>query len=273
MPTTILAGSEAYPRRLAELADPPPVLYATGPLPEAKAWIAIVGSRAASERGRSIAAALARDVAGSGAGVISGGALGIDAAAHRGALDASAPQIVVLPSPIGEPLPKRNRRLFRDVVASRGVLISEIEAPPIHRPAFMMRNRIIAALADAVVVVEARELSGTRHTCDAARRLDRPLFGVRWADGDPRGAGARAIVVGGGSAVDGGRELLDRLGLERRNTDDSDPIMAAIGDGVVAIDRIAHLTRLPVWELLPELSRLELAGRVRLGAGRVQRIA
>ena len=142
--------------------------------------VGIVGTRRPSEVGRQIAYLLGREVASVGGVVVSGGALGIDTAAHQGCLDDGGVTWVVLPSTIDRPLPSSNKPLFSRVVASGGALLSEFEEQPKGKYAFCTRNRIIAALCDALIVVEAFSKSGTFHTVKAARRLERPIFAAPW---------------------------------------------------------------------------------------------
>lgn len=153
--------------------------------------VGVVGSRRASEGGRACARILGRRLAETGYVVVSGGALGIDAAALEGALDGGGRPWVVLPVPLDAPSPTRNLPLFRRIVAAGGGMMSEY-THRLGRHAFAERNRIIAALSVLVVVVEARSQSGTRHTVAAARRLGRPVLAYRWPPGDPRGEGGQS---------------------------------------------------------------------------------
>jgi DNA processing protein len=271
---TIAAGSSDYPPRLLELPDAPLQLHASGPLPRAERWVAIVGARSASEGGRTLAERMAKTLAERNIGVVSGGALGIDAAAHRGALAGRGPTIVVLPTPIHRPAPKRNWRLFGDVARSGGALISELSRGPIGKWSFMHRNRLIAALADALVIVEAAETSGTRHTARAAERLGRPIAVVPWDEGDPRGALAAELLPRGATPLRSVVELMAWLSipLPPDAEPDADPILCELGEDAIAIDRLASKIRMPIHRLLAHLTRLELDGRIQVLPGsRVRR--
>jgi DNA processing protein len=270
------------------------MLFKTGPLPKADRWVAIVGARKASEGGRDLALRMAKALAERGIGIVSGGALGIDAAAHRGALEGGGKTIVVLPTPIDRPSPKQNWRLFGDVVRSGGALVSEVESgTPIEKSAFRDRNRIIAELADALVIVEARPNSGTRYTLQAAKRLGLPIAAVPWDD--DRGAIARRLQAERAASeasedgwtgfarpgpksrasevrsVDG---VLEWLGLRPAPNDPSgDPFLDALSDDAVPIDRLVSTLGLPVARVLAHLTRLEVAGRIEvLSGGRVRRV-
>jgi len=146
-------------------------LFAVGAWPGTSRCVAIVGARAASGHAAAAARALAADLAGCGYAVVSGGAIGIDAAAHRGALDAGGETVAVMATGLDIAYPARNRPLFGEIVATgRGALLSPfpLGVPP-RRYRFVRRNRIIAGLADAVVVVEAGLASGSLYTAAATR--------------------------------------------------------------------------------------------------------
>ena len=173
------ADHPLYPAGLHDLADSPPVLYTRGALPPVPAEsVAIVGSRAASPYGRAMAERLASDLARLGYAVVSGLARGIDAAAHRGAMDAGGRTWAVLPSPVDDVAPRHHRGLAESI-AARGGLLSEIaHGEPIHASSFIERNRLIAGLSCATVVIEAAQKSGALSTAAAARRLGRAVLAV-----------------------------------------------------------------------------------------------
>lgn len=268
----LAAGGPDYPSRLLDLDDAPLWLHASGPMPMVERWVGIVGSRRASERGRAMAQKMAQLLCRQGVGVVSGGALGVDAAAHRGALAGGGQTIVVLPTPVEAPEPRRNRRLFAEVVAAGGVLVSEVESGPVFQSHFMARNRIIAALSDLVVVVEAGPRSGTRYTSRAARRLGRPLAVVGWPDGDPRGAGLTHLVEAARIHVP--EDVLSLVGITRAGAEDptEDPLLAALGGEDVAVETLAARVAAPVRAVLVRLTALEISGRIQLlPGGRVRR--
>lgn len=200
-----------YPRRLAAISGAPEVLHVRGVLGDAEHSVAIVGARAATceavEAARSLARGLARD----GACVVSGGALGVDAAAHRGALDAHqdagrGTTVAVLGCGIDVVYPVRHRRLYQDICAAGGAVVSEFphDAPP--RPGhFVRRNRTIAALADAVVVVEAGARSGALYTARAAQELGRLVAAV------PGSPGCERLLAQGAAVIEQPGDLWDAL--------------------------------------------------------------
>ena len=177
-------GEAAYPAGLRDLLDPPPLLFKRGPgTPDSERAIAVVGTRAASSYGLRTAYALGRELGRWGWTVVSGMARGIDAAAHAGVLDAGGQTIGVLGTGLDREYPAENRDLYRRM-RSHGLLLSEFEpgAPP-TRSAFPRRNRVIAALARGVIVVEAGGRSGALNTADHALDLGREVLAV------PRGSG------------------------------------------------------------------------------------
>lgn len=183
----LIPGDQAWPRQLEGLGSvehngqggPPLGLWVRGELAVVPlGGVAIVGSRAASSYGRSAAHALAYEVAQRGRVVISGGAFGIDAEAHRGALGAAGPTVCVLASSVDEPYPRVNAGLF-DQIAERGLVVSE-SPPGSHptRPRFLARNRLIAALASATVIVEGAARSGACNTMTWTTLLNRVAMAV-----------------------------------------------------------------------------------------------
>lgn len=171
----VLRGS-TLPARLNDLPIVPEVLYVRGELPRGAA-VAVVGTRHPSAGAKTYARRLARELAAANVAVLSGGAFGIDAQAHRGALDARGTTVVVAPSGWLRPVPRRHRRLYHRIVGAGGAHValvgSETDAA---LGAYFARNAVLAALAHVVVVIEAPYKSGARNTAAMARRLGRPLF-------------------------------------------------------------------------------------------------
>lgn len=176
----VTAADAAYPRALAELDPRPAVLYVAGDLTALdEVCVAIVGTRRASGYGLSSAAHLADELGRAGAVVVSGLALGIDGEAHRAAIEAGGRSAAVLPSSLGRIYPPRHRELAARLVATGGALLTEIgPGQVVGRPDFARRNRIIAGLASAIVVVEAPSRSGALLTASAAIDYARELYAV-----------------------------------------------------------------------------------------------
>jgi DNA processing protein len=206
-----------YPGALLDLPDPPAVLHAIGPDVDAalagagERGVAIVGARRASHEGVSVARELGRGCAAAGLTVVSGMALGIDAAAHEGALDAGGPTIAVLACGPEHAYPPRRARLHAQIV-ERGTVLSEL--PPATTPyrwAFPARNRIIAALTSMTVVVEAAEHSGSLITTEIALELGRAVGAVPGPVGSWRSRGTNALLRDGAHVIRDARDILDDL--------------------------------------------------------------
>jgi DNA processing protein len=209
-----LSGA-ALPPGLADLEDPPTRLFVHGSLPRGPC-VGIVGTRDPSPEARDYASELAFRLAGSGVSIISGGAEGIDAAAHRGALEARGVTLVVAPSSFEHPYPERHGELFARIVASGGAHVSVFRRgvqPRRHQ--FFRRNSILVALSHAIIVVEAPLRSGARNAAKWARELGRPCFIVPAAPWNPRGLGNIAELQLGGRVLVSHEQIL-RLLAERQ---------------------------------------------------------
>ena len=206
----ITRDAPGYPPGLLDLSDPPDVLHVRGTLAPARC-VAIVGSRAATPYGAAFARRLAADLSGLGFAVVSGLARGIDAAAHLGALDAGGVTLAVLPAGLDTVTPPSHATLAERIVA-RGALIAE--RPPgtsLHPPMFVQRNRLIAALGCATVVVEAALRSGASSTAAAARTLGRPLLAVPGDVDRPTSRGCHALLKRGALVCEGAGDVLRAL--------------------------------------------------------------
>jgi DNA processing protein len=278
-------GDPRYPARLLELTDPPPVLFARGDLELLnRPAVAIVGARRASGYGLGAARRLASGLAGAGVVVVSGMALGIDAAAHAGALDGGT--IGVLGCGIDVVHPPRHGALY-EKVAARGLLVSEFlpgdPALPYHFP---QRNRLIAALALGVVVVEAAQKSGSLITAEHALDLGREVFAVPGPIDHETSAGPNALIRDGARLVMGVQDILDELHLSphapRSTPAAADggaltgsahppPALAgealalwrALGDVPLHIEPLCEAAAVDPTTGLVQLLELELAGLVR----------
>lgn len=195
-----------FPPALRELGSWPPVLYVRGRLWMERPWVAIVGARAASGQAMRVAEEMAAELATRGYGVVSGGALGIDAAAHRGALSGGGYTASIMAGGLDCPYPDRNRSLFRAIEDSGGAMLSPFGTgcPPI-RQNFVARNRVVAALAELVLVIEAEPRSGSLHTARFAAGLGRKLAAL------PGSPGCEALIARGALPVASGSQLVDLL--------------------------------------------------------------
>ena len=211
----LVRGDPGYPPDLVDDQEAPAVLFARGsPEVLAARRVAIVGTRQCTRYGADLARELGHDLAAAGVAVVSGLALGIDGAAHAGALDAAAtPPVAVVGSGLDVVYPRRHARLW-DEVGELGLLLSE--APLGARPEpwrFPVRNRVIAALAEAVVVVESHVRGGSLHTVDAALARDRPVLAVPGSVRSPASAFPNALLADGCAPARDALDVLVVLGL------------------------------------------------------------
>ena len=209
-------GSSNYPSRLAEDIEPPEVLFWKGDIGilDADATVAIVGTRTCTNYGYEVAYEAGRDLAGAGVSVVSGLALGIDAAAHKGALSVDgAPPVAVVGCGIDIVYPKANRKLWEEV-AERGVILSETPLGINPEPwRFPSRNRIIAALADVVLIVESLEQGGALFTAEEAAQRSLPVFAVPGPIRSPASQGTNRLLAEGCLPMCDIKDLLVALGI------------------------------------------------------------
>jgi DNA processing protein len=264
-----------YPPHLRRLADPPPVLCLRGePLALARPAVALVGARRASAAGRELARRLAHDLAAGGLAVISGLARGIDGAAHRGALEAGGISLAVLGCGIDVAYPREHAGLASEV-AERGVVLTELPpgAPPLPHH-FPLRNRLISALASAVVVVEARERSGSLITAEHAAEQGVDVLAMPGPVLSGSHLGSNRLLRDGAGVVLEANDVRLALGLAplapavlAAECNEALPPLAR--QGLAALreeprtpDELArHLGR-PVHEVGAAIVQLELAGRI-----------
>ncbi len=214
MRVTIRLGHARYPERLLRLSRPPGELTISGDIETRARRIAIVGARDAAAKARDLARELAAEVTRGGGVVLSGGARGVDEAAHRGALAAGGPTWVVAPSGPDGCYPKEHEGLFAEIEASLGCAVIWPFAPGTKpwTPTFLERNRVLAALADEVVVVQASHRSGALGTAAAATKLGRPVWAVTAPPWLPGFEGGTALVLRGAARpVVGVPELLTSM--------------------------------------------------------------
>lgn len=275
------------------MSDPPEVLYVRGEISDAPR-IAVVGSRDCSAYGRQMAYRLAADIVRAGFVVVSGLARGIDAASHVGALDAGGETIAVLPCGIDSVYPSRHVDLAARIVA-HGAVVTEFEpGTSVRRWSFLERNRIIAGLAAATIVVEAAHKSGAKITANYALQYDREVMAVPGPVGSRTSAGANSLLAEGAGVCTGIESLLAqlpvtyceaaerRLNLSRKGTatvvhgldDGARPVLEAIPEtGCCSVEQLAMATSLPVGKLLAMLTDMEVRGLIRsVGSQRYERV-
>ena len=207
----IIAYQDAeYPEQLRNISDPPLVLYCKGKMPDfsAQPVIGVVGTRKATATGRSTARDISQELAACGALVVSGGAAGIDAAAHQGALAENTSTVAVLGCGVDVVFPKTNRKLL-ERIEENGCLLSEYPPGTPSLPwHFPERNRIISGLSHGILVVEAPKKSGALITAKIALEQDRDVFAVPGAVNNYASAGSNALLCEGAGAVLSGWDIL-----------------------------------------------------------------
>jgi DNA processing protein len=261
-----------YPALLAEIHDPPSVLWLRGdadPGLLSRPAVAIVGARACSSYGRAVARSLARDVAAAGVVVVSGLARGVDAEAHRGALDADAPTVAVLGCGVDRDYPAAHAELAKRLLGAEGLVVSEYE--PGVEPApwrFPARNRIIAGLCAATVVVEARERSGALITADFALEQGREVLVVPGEITSALSAGTNALLRLGATPVTGAADVLEALGITPPPMRPVEvegvaaTILASLRDGAASADELSRAVNMPSADVAAALVALEIEGLV-----------
>ncbi len=284
---TALTVQEAdYPELLRQIVDPPLVLWVKGdPAALGAPAVAIVGARAATPAGLSVARRLGQDLASAGLVVVSGLARGADGAAHSGALDAGGRTVAVLGCGADVVYPPEHAELARHI-AARGAIVSELwpGAPPLAHH-FPLRNRIISGLVRAVVVVEASEKSGSLITARAALDQGRDVLAVPGSVASGRYRGSHALIKDGARLVETVEDVLDELkwplvtaqaraaagspaGLPDDNLLQESELERAMAPGEpYTVDELARHSGRPAATLLAELGALELSGRVSRSAG------
>lgn len=285
-------GDARYPAGALQLTDPPLMLYAIGQVPTP--WpdaIAIVGSRNPTAQGLANAREFGASFARAGLTVVSGMALGIDGAAHEGALDAAAADMLATVAVIGtgadRVYPSRHRELAHRI-AARGIILSEyqIGTPPLAQN-FPKRNRLIAALTHGTVVVEAAMQSGSLITARQAAEQGKEVFAIPGSIHSPQARGCHALLKEGAKLVETAQDVLEELPQLKRNAkparkatpvvhaaDAGDTLLEALGFDPVSLDALIARTGIAAPQLQARLLEMELAGDVaRLPGGLFQRIA
>ena len=285
----LVLGDREYPPALLQIEDPPLVLYRQGlPLDAARPAVAVVGSRNATAQGVLNARLFSRAFAQAGVTVVSGMALGIDGAAHEGALEGAAEAGVATIAVVGTGLdrvyPSRHLELAHRI-ATRGALLSEyhLGTPPLKEN-FPKRNRLISGLSQGTLVVEAALQSGSLITARMAAEQGKDVFAIPGSIHSPHARGCHALLRQGAKLVESAQDVLEDLQLvpraaaadegEPAERSEEDPLLEAMGHEPVGLDALIARTGIPASHLQATLLELELAGQVsRLPGGLFQRLA
>lgn len=284
--------SEHYPQMLTEIRRAPPLLYVLGdPMVLSLPQIAVIGSRNPTAGGRDNAVQFSRALAAAGVTITSGLALGVDGAAHKGALEANGKTIAVLGTGIDQVYPQRHFNLAKQIVDGGGALITEFPLGVKPLPAnFPQRNRIISGLSSGVLVVEAAVKSGSLITARYALQQDREVFAIPGSIHNPLSRGGHALIKEGATLVETAQDVVDELEgylsmkwkelspkqneFSFADVDDSveleheEDVMKQLGFDPVSFDKLAERTGLETSELMAILLTMELKGLVEnTGAG------
>ncbi len=277
----VTLADAAYPARLLDLADPPPVLYIQGNLAAlAGPALAMVGARSATAQGLRDAEAFSATFSDAGLTVVSGMALGVDAAAHAGGLRGSGGTVAVIGTGADVIYPARHRELAGRI-AEHGAIVSEF---PLGTPAvshnFPRRNRIIAALARGVLVVEAAARSGSLITARLAAEIGREVFAIPGSIHAPLSKGCHLLIRQGAKLVESAQDVLEELGTAASPAairkvpvpeGAPDALGAALAYDPVTPDALGARSGLSPDAVAAELLRLELAGKVERLPGNLYR--
>ena len=278
----VTLADAAYPQNLLNIADPPSLLYVRGnPALLNRTTLGVVGSRNATPQGERTAQDFSRTLAGAGLCIASGLALGIDAAAHRGALAADGMTLAVVGTGADRLYPARNRELAQAIV-EKGCLISEF---PLGTPAiaanFPRRNRILSGLSRGILVVEAALESGSLITARLAAEQGREVFAIPGSIHSPVARGCHRLIKQGAKLVETAADILEELGETAPPTPASqgcqqadDPLLALLGHAPCHLDDLVTRSGQSVENLLTRLLTLELEGKLSsLPGNRYQRLS
>jgi DNA processing protein len=275
-PKSISLKDPHYPSLLKEIQNPPSKIYVLGELPDNPPLggprIAIVGTRKATLQGRSIAKETAKKLSEQGLVIVSGLAMGIDAAAHEGALEAKGKTIVVLANGLGKIYPARNQNLGEKVLEFGGAIISEYGSEvPYFKGQFLKRNRIISGLCQAVIIIEAPQRSGSLATARLAAEQGREVFVVPGPINHPNYCGSHKLIRDGARLVGSIEDIFEDLGIninqpklafEKIKDKNQSAIFQAIQEAREAlnIDKIIELTKLEPQVINQSIALLVIQG-------------
>ncbi len=293
--TALMAHHPAYPGRLAQDPQAPALLFCMGEptVLGGAPTVALVGTRAPTRYGIGVAAQLGADLSAAGVSVVSGLALGIDGAAHEGACGAGAPPIGVVAGGLDDPYPRRHARLWARVAAHGAVVSESPVGVRTERWRFPVRNRLLAAMSDVVVVVESRHHGGSRHTVDAAVARGIPVGAVPGSIRSPTSEGTNALLAEGAFPVCSAGDVLVALSLsgasvpavvpthaaaartgrpEEPASGEDRRVYEALSSDPAPLEDLARAARLDLGALCGALQRLARAGLARDVGGWWERV-
>ncbi len=263
-----------YPQLLSKIPSPPKAIFLRGTAPNHSKAVAIVGTRKASESGKSIAYEFSRYLSRNGCAIVSGLALGIDAAAHQGALDENGISWAVLAHGLDSIYPSSNSGIARKIIDTGGCLVSEYPAlTPPYASQFIVRNRIISGLSEAIIIVEAPKESGALATAQFAIKQNKPVFVVPGNISSSLYSGSHQLIRNGARLVTKPSEVLDDLKwsselgektsdafrFENETQKRIFDIIQSSGDPV-SVDKICEITKLNPRDITSSLMQMMFNG-------------
>ena len=272
--------SPLYPQLLQQIYDPPLVLFVRGNVELLnKRQLAIVGSRSATINGRNITVSIAQELVSLDKVITSGLALGIDAAAHRGALQGLGGTIAVVATGIDRVYPARHKTLATEILENQGAIVSEFIPGTSPKPGhFPKRNRIISGMSEGVLVVEAEIRSGSLITARCALEQNRDVYAVPGSVGNPLSKGCHWLIKQGAQLVESAADIVNeqidvstfnQAGKKNNEQQDlcNDLILASVGYEVTPVDTVVALCKLPTNTVITRLTMLELKGLISMVPG------
>jgi len=259
-------GDEGYPARLLDLGDPPARVHLLGTWDADAPAVAVVGTRDATAYGERVTRELVRALGRAGVGVVSGMARGIDAAAHRAALEAGSPTLAVVGTGVDVPYPVGHRTLHEELAERGGVLSEQPAGRRAFPGCFPRRNRLIAALADVTLIVEAGVKSGALITAGHALELGRTVAAVPGPIDAPQHRGANELLRDGAHVVASPDDLLALVGRSvpvpaaPALDGDERAVWDALGARALDLDALTMLSALPAQRCMAAVTTLELRG-------------
>jgi len=277
----IISRDTLYPKKLKRLADSPRQLFMDGDcglLNSPTPVLAVVGSRKTSAYGQVVTKQLVKEIAARGVIIVSGLAFGVDSLAHKATLEVGAKTIAVLPGGLDNIYPRNHIGLARQIVEKGGLLISEF--PPktdIFKHNFIARNRIIAGLADGILITEAAIKSGSLHTANFGLEIGLDIFAVPGPITNINSAGCNNLIKSGARPVTEASDVLEALGLHETaekaevvaSSANEHIILSLIKQGVSDCEQLQIESKLEVIDFQQTISMLEISGKiVNVGGGR-----
>ncbi len=263
------------PERIRQIPQPPANLFVVGENLEIllkRPCVAIVGSRKVTAYGKAVTDQLTKGLAAAGVTVISGLAIGVDSLAHQATLEAGGLTVAVLPSGLDRIYPARHQGLARRIVEQGGALVSEYKAnTPIYPYSFIARNRLISGLADATVIIEAAEKSGTLHTARFALEQGREVLAVPGNITNTTSAGTNNLIKSGAAPVTAVNDILQTLGLDfvakrqapTSNDPDEQTLLNLLFAGITDGSELLAESKLDIRIFNQTLTMLEIRGLIR----------